>query len=189
MRRLTWILLMAFVFTLASIAQTTDLMLDWDSALNTITGSVDLRGTANIPDQQFFYVEAAQYDPSMAEIDLWTPVVLPPVTTIVDDVIGALAYIGLPRWFVSSAASCYQQRAGKLLLCSGADSDQQRWRHDQQRTGRSNRKYRHDGSRRRNSRRRQRGSANGSGAASGKPLAYTQSAGTSCIFSMRPSRP
>ena len=88
MRRLTWILLMAFVFTLVSTAQSSDLMLDWDPALNTITGSVDLRGTAIIPDQQFFYVEAAQYDPSMAEIDLWTPVVLPPVTTIVDDVIG-----------------------------------------------------------------------------------------------------
>ena len=89
MRRLTWILLMAFVFTLVSTAQSSDLMLDWDPALNTITGSVDLRGTANIPDQQFFYVEAAQYDPAMAETDLWTPVVLPPVTTIVDDVIGA----------------------------------------------------------------------------------------------------
>ena len=89
MRRLTWILLMAFVFTLVSTAQSSDLMLDWDPALNTITGSVDLRGTANIPDQQFFYVEAAQYDPSMAQTVLWTPVVLPPVTTIVDDVIGA----------------------------------------------------------------------------------------------------
>ena len=43
MRRLTWISLMAFVFTLVSTAQSSDLMLDWDPALNTITGSVDLR--------------------------------------------------------------------------------------------------------------------------------------------------
>ena len=89
MRPLICQALVAFAFTFLSIAQTPDLMLEWDPAQNIIAGSVDLRGTANVPDQQFFYVEAAQYDPAMPETDLWTPIVLPPVTTIVDGEIGA----------------------------------------------------------------------------------------------------
>ncbi len=89
MLRLTWLLLLTFVFAFVSAAQTADLRLEWDPAHNIITGSVDLRGTANVPDQQFFYVEAAQYDPSMPETDLWTPIVLPPMAAIVDGEIGA----------------------------------------------------------------------------------------------------
>ena len=88
MRRLTWLLLLGFVFTSLSAAQTADLWLEWDPSQNTIAGSVALRGTANIPDQQFFYVEAAQYDPALPETNLWTPIVLPPASTIVDGDIG-----------------------------------------------------------------------------------------------------
>ncbi len=89
MRRLIWQSLMFFVITFVSAAQTADLRLEWDPAHNIVTGSVDLRGTANVPDQQFFYVEAARYDPTMPATDLWTPIVLPPMATIVDGEIGA----------------------------------------------------------------------------------------------------
>ncbi len=89
MRRLIWIPLLGFVFTIFSAAQSADLWLEWDPAHSTIAGSVELRGTANIPDQQFFYVEAALYDPAMPETDLWTPIVLPPTATLVDGLIGA----------------------------------------------------------------------------------------------------
>ncbi len=88
MRRLTWLLFLGFVFTSLSAAQTADLWLDWDPAQNIIAGSVELRGAANIPDQQFFYVEAAQYDPALSETELWTPIVLPTAPTIVDGAIG-----------------------------------------------------------------------------------------------------
>ncbi len=88
MRRLTWLLLLGFVFTSLSAAQTADLWLEWDPAQNIIAGSVELRGAANIPDQQFFYVEAAQYDPALPETELWTPIVLPPASTIGDGDIG-----------------------------------------------------------------------------------------------------
>ena len=89
MRLLTLISLAIFWLPLGSLAQTETLALDWDPALNNITGSIELTGTANIPDQQMFYVEAAQYDPSQSDAGLWTPIVLPPTTTIVDGVIGA----------------------------------------------------------------------------------------------------
>ena len=88
MRRLSWLLLMGPFLCAISNAQSTDLMLDWDPAVNTVTGSIELTGTANIPDQEFFYVEAARYDPAMPETDMWAPVVLPPVNTLVDGAIG-----------------------------------------------------------------------------------------------------
>ena len=89
MRRLSWLLLVVPFLSAISSAQSTDLMLDWDPAVNTVIGSIELTGTANIPDQEFFYVEAARYDPAMPETDMWTPVVLPPVNTLVNGAIGA----------------------------------------------------------------------------------------------------
>lgn len=89
MRRITGLLLSAFLLTFSAMAQTADLKLEWDPAQNIIAGSVELRGTAKIPDQQFFYVEAAQYDPAAPETAVWTPIVLPPTATVVDGLIGA----------------------------------------------------------------------------------------------------
>ena len=88
MRHLTWICLAILWISTVSLAQSEDLMLDWDPALNTVTGSVELTGTANVSDQQMFYVEAAHYDPAMTETDLWTPIILPPTATLLDGVIG-----------------------------------------------------------------------------------------------------
>ena len=89
MGRITWIALAVFWLTFASLAQSENLALDWDPALNTISGSIELSGTANLPDQLMFYVEAAHYDPDVSETTAWTPVVLPPTASIVNDVIGA----------------------------------------------------------------------------------------------------
>ena len=88
MRRLSLLLLVVPFLSAISNAQSTDLILDWDPAVNTVTGSIELTGTANIPDQEFFYVEAARFDPAMPETDQWAPVVLPPVNTLVDGAIG-----------------------------------------------------------------------------------------------------
>ena len=88
MRHLTWICLAILWISTVSLAQSEDLMLDWDPTLNTVTGSVELTGTANVSDQQMFYVEAAHYDPAMTETDLWTPIILPPTATLLDGAIG-----------------------------------------------------------------------------------------------------
>ena len=89
MLRTTWITLLVFWLTIASLAQSENLALDWDPAFNNITGSIELSGTANLPDQLTFYVEAAHYDPDMTDAVAWTPVVLPPSASVVNDVFGA----------------------------------------------------------------------------------------------------
>ena len=88
MRHLTWITLAIFWLTGASLAQSESLVLDWDPALNSVTGSIELSGTANVPDQRMYYVEAAPYDPVMSATIAWSPVVLPPTASVVNDVIG-----------------------------------------------------------------------------------------------------
>ena len=56
-------------------AQSDELMLNWDPVYNTVRGTVELRGSANIPDQQWFFVEAAPYQAGADAT--WTPVVRP----------------------------------------------------------------------------------------------------------------
>ena len=88
MRHLPWLGIALLLLAGISLAQSDQLRLDWDPDMNTVTGAIELRGTAAIANQQMFYVEAAHYDPDQAGDALWTPVVLPPVTSLVDDVIG-----------------------------------------------------------------------------------------------------
>ena len=71
MRYLTLLLLM--ILTAAIQAQDSDLTLQWDPVRNTVRGSVDLIGSANIPDLQWYFAEAAPHDSGEAEV-LWTPI-------------------------------------------------------------------------------------------------------------------
>lgn len=87
MRRFMLIMSIALL-SMLTYAQSDTLMLDWDPALNTVTGSVDLTGTANIPAQQIFFVEAAPYDPAAPETDQWTPAVLPQFVPVTAGAIG-----------------------------------------------------------------------------------------------------
>lgn len=87
MRRLIIILLISFITTL-TYAQSDTLMLDWDPALNTVTGEVALTGSANIANQQIFFVEVAPYDPDNPVSDQWTPAVLPQFVPVVNGAIG-----------------------------------------------------------------------------------------------------
>ena len=88
MRYLTWTLIAILCVTGVGAAQTGELRLDWDPALNTISGSIEISGSADLESQQFFYVEAAPYDADNPATDAWTPVVLPTAPVIVDDVFG-----------------------------------------------------------------------------------------------------
>lgn len=76
MRRLIFILLI-LALPMVTVAQSDGVMLDWDPARNTVSGDVPLTGTANIPNQQIFFVEAAPYDPAATTPPRWTPVILP----------------------------------------------------------------------------------------------------------------
>ena len=86
MRHLFLLIAMLMVLMAVAGAQTDELMLEWDPVYNTVRGSVELRGTANIPDQQWFFVEAAPY---IAGADAnWTPIVSFQMTPVVDGALG-----------------------------------------------------------------------------------------------------
>ena len=86
MRYLTWLLLM--ILSVAVHAQDSDLMLRWDPVRNTVSGRVDLIGSANIPDLQWYFVEAAPHDAGDAEI-IWTPISSLAFTPVVDGKLGS----------------------------------------------------------------------------------------------------
>ena len=83
------ILILFLVLTLAGLAnaQEGELELTWSPMLNTIAGAVDVVGSANIPDQFYFFLEAAPWD-GTADAPTWTPVTSFIMTPIVDDVLG-----------------------------------------------------------------------------------------------------
>lgn len=86
MRHLYLLLLVILGFAGVVQAQSVELMLNWDPVNNTVRGAVELNGSANIPDQQWFYVEAAPYEAG-AEAT-WTPIVSFQMSPIVDGSLG-----------------------------------------------------------------------------------------------------
>jgi hypothetical protein len=88
MRRFIFTLLIILTLSITAYGQSDSIMLDWDTTVNSVVGSVELTGTANIPDQQIFFVEAAPYDAAAPITDLWTPVVLPQFIPVTNSTIG-----------------------------------------------------------------------------------------------------
>ncbi len=88
MRRLVLLIALLGMLSMIVTAQE-DIRLDWDPALNTVTGAVALTGTANIANQQIFFVEAATYDPANPVTDQWTPVILPQFVPVTDGALGS----------------------------------------------------------------------------------------------------
>ncbi len=86
MRFLTLCLIIALSFTVH--AQDSDLMLQWDPVRNTVSGRVDIIGSVNIADLQWYFVEAAPHDSADAEI-MWTPISSLEFAPVVDGVIGS----------------------------------------------------------------------------------------------------
>ncbi len=89
MRFLTLLLLTACWLVTVAGAQSSDLMLNWDPTAHTVSASVELNGTANIPDQQFFFVEAAPFVTSASASVQWMPVTLPQSVPVVDGAMGS----------------------------------------------------------------------------------------------------
>ncbi len=87
MRRLTASLILILSFAGATLAQAGELVLRWDSSLNTVRDTVYLSGSANVPDQQWFFVEAAPFDQAAAEA-VWTPVVSYQFAPVIDGSLG-----------------------------------------------------------------------------------------------------
>ena len=88
MRYLYLLWLMIFAVAGAISAQSGELMLEWDPVRNTVSGTVELIGSANIPDQQWFFVEAAPYDPAQPEA-AWTPIASLQFAPVVDGSLGS----------------------------------------------------------------------------------------------------
>ncbi len=92
MRQLTVILtiLTMMLFLALPLQAQDELMLDWDPVVNTVIGTVDLHGSAAIADQQWFFVEAALYEPGSSAAQ-WTPVVTYQFAPVVNGLLGAWA--------------------------------------------------------------------------------------------------
>lgn len=88
MRFLTLLLLTACWLVTTAGAQESDLVLNWEPTAHTVSAAVELSGTANIPDQQFFFVEAAPFVTSADAKVQWRPVTLPQSTPVVDGALG-----------------------------------------------------------------------------------------------------
>ena len=87
MRRAILILLIALTVVGMTTAQAGELELTWSPVWNTIAGTVDVVGSANIPDQFYFFLEAAPWDGAGAAPS-WTAVTSFVMSPVVDDVLG-----------------------------------------------------------------------------------------------------
>ena len=88
MRRLILILFIALTLVGVTSAQEAELELTWSPVWNTIADTVEVVGTANIPDQFYFFLEAAPWDQA-AEATAWQPVTSFVMSPVVDDVLGS----------------------------------------------------------------------------------------------------
>ena len=88
MRRAILILLITLTLASMTNAQESELKLTWSPVWNTITGTVDVVGSANIPNLFYFFLEAAPWDGTGAA-PTWTPVTSFIMSPVVDDVLGS----------------------------------------------------------------------------------------------------
>ncbi len=86
MRQASLILFLVLALIGSAQAQDSDLLLDWETPQDTVSGIVALTGRANIPDQQWFFIEAAPY---AADEPLWTPVISFQFAPVLDGALGA----------------------------------------------------------------------------------------------------
>ena len=87
MRYLNLLVLTLCALAASTSAQASELELEWDPVRNTVSGAIDLVGTANIPEQMWFFAEAAPYAAGVENV-VWTPVTSPQFAPVVDGVLG-----------------------------------------------------------------------------------------------------
>ena len=88
MPRKLFVLLLAFTLAGLTSAQADELELQWDPVRNTISGTVDVVGSADIPDLFFFFLEAAPWDETGDE-PAWQPVTSFLMAPVVDGPLGS----------------------------------------------------------------------------------------------------
>jgi len=84
-KKLALFLLMLFALIPVGHAQAVELMLEWDPAHNSVAGRVELQGTVNIPDLQWFFAEVAPYGGGDGQ---WLPIIIPQMQPVIDDHLG-----------------------------------------------------------------------------------------------------
>ncbi len=91
MRRLLLLTAVIAAFlTVPALAQDETIALTFPSAVYDVSGTVNVRGTVNLPNLQGYYLEVAPYDPSVPDTQArWTPVTLPSKKLVTNDVLGA----------------------------------------------------------------------------------------------------
>ncbi len=103
MRTLLLVFLLVFLLFAAlggaALAQSPDLNMVWSPVYNTVQGIIDIRGTANIADQQWYLFEAAAHEAGADAA--WIPVVSPGFTPVIDAELG--------KWNTSILADGFYQ--------------------------------------------------------------------------------
>ena len=122
MRRAILILLIALTLAGMTKAQAGELELTWSPVRNTIAGTVDVVGSANIPDQFYFFLEAAPWD-AAEQTPTWAPVTSFIMSAIVDDLLGAWHTERFPDGFyqlrlhaVNSANESFHYALAPILI-------------------------------------------------------------------------
>jgi hypothetical protein len=87
MRRLTLFFLIALSTSGIVSPQAGELELKWNRVYNTVKDTVDVVGAANIPNQFYFFLEAAPWDPAEEE-PTWKPVTSFQMSPVLDDLLG-----------------------------------------------------------------------------------------------------
>ena len=98
MQRLTLIFLISLALTGLASAQEGELEVTWSPVWNTISDTVDVVGSANIPDQFYFFLEAAPWDPA-DPAPAWQPVTSFLMSQVVDGPLGSWNTTRFPDGF------------------------------------------------------------------------------------------
>ena len=88
MRPISLILILVFSIGAMVFAQEGELKLTWNPVRNTISGNVEVVGSANIADQFYFFLEAAPWDPDDAA-PTWQPVTSFVMAPVIDGALGS----------------------------------------------------------------------------------------------------
>ena len=135
MRRLTLLFLIVITLSGLTSAQEGELELNWAPVRNTVTGSVEIFGSANIPDQFYFFMEAAPWD-SAEESPTWMPVTSFQMSPVVNDVLGAWNTTIITDGFYQLRLHAVNSANESFHYVLAAHPGQQRWRARQSRTRR-----------------------------------------------------
>ncbi len=113
MRKLPVLLLIFLLYSLSVTAQDATIRIDWPPPVYDLTGTVQVRGTVNVPGLRNYFLEMGEYDPHTPDAapSFWTPVSLPRRDPVTEGILGT--------WDTTIYADGLYQLRLRVLLDSG----------------------------------------------------------------------